>query len=132
MWRLKLGTQQVNLLDRVAPAGERLSADVEGLTIVRGQGNAGYLLVSSQGSNRYSVYDRLGEKYFGSFQISLGNDLVTDSDGADVVTGNLGGRFSQGLLVVQDGDAGGQEDVTNFKLVSWGDVKQALKLPALR
>ena len=132
VWRLKLGTQQVNLLDRVAPAGERLSADVEGLTIVRGQGNAGYLLVSSQGSNRYSVYDRLGEKYFGSFQISLGNDLVTDSDGADVVTSNLGGRFSQGLLVVQDGDAGGQEDVTNFKLVSWGDVTQALKLPALR
>ncbi|RTR25205.1 phytase [Deinococcus radiophilus] len=131
IWRLKLGTLQATLLDRVAPAGERLTADVEGLTIVRGKGTSGFLLVSSQGSNRYSVYDRLGERYYGSFQISLGDDLVTDSDGADVVTTNLGGRFAEGLLVVQDGDAGGQEDVTNFKLVSWGEVARALNLPPL-
>ena len=119
-------------MDRVAPVGERLTADVEGLTIVRGQGQAGYLLVSSQGSNRYSVYDRQGQRYYGSFQISLGDDLVTDSDGADVTPINLGDAFSEGLLVVQDGDAGGQEGATNFKLVSWGTVAQALQLPSLK
>ena len=53
-------------------------------------------------------------------------------DGADITTANLGGRFAQGLLVVQDGDAGGVEKATNFKLVAWEDVMRALNLPALR
>lgn len=132
VWRLNLVTREAHLIDQVTPVGQHLSTDVEGLTIARGKNGSGYLLVSSQGTDRYAVYDRRGECYYGAFQISKGSDLVTDSDGADITTANLGGRFAQGLLVVQDGDAGGIEKATNFKLVAWEDVMRALNLPALR
>ncbi|MDO4264068.1 MAG: phytase, partial [Deinococcus sp.] len=129
VWRWDLDGRRSVLLDQVAPLAPRLQADVEGLTLVRGRAGRGYLLVSSQGSNAYAVYSRDGKQYFGSFQVAAGSDLVQDSDGADVVLSPLGSDYPGGLLVVQDGEAGGVEGQTNFKLVSWADVERALKLP---
>lgn len=132
VWRWDLDGRRSVLLDQVAPLAPRLHADVEGLTLVRGSGGRGYLLVSSQGSNAYAVYSRDGKRYFGSFQVTAGSDLVQDSDGADAVLTPLGSDYPGGLLVVQDGEAGGAEGQTNFKLVSWADVERALNLPDVR
>jgi len=53
-----------------------------------------------------------------------------------VVNANLGGKFDQGVLIMQDGDnqppAGSTLNTsrasTNFKYVSWRDVASKLKL----
>jgi len=37
-----------------------LTADVEGMAIYRGANGAGYLIVSSQGSSEFMVYERTG------------------------------------------------------------------------
>jgi 3-phytase len=53
-----------------------------------------------------------------------------------VVNVNLGGEFTQGLLVVHDGgnipevrdEEGEERDNTNFKFVRWADVAHAMGL----
>lgn len=121
------GTEET-LVDAVG--GGHLFADVEGMTIYETGPTTGYLLVSSQGSDTYVVYDRVAPNaYITSFRIGAGAiDAATDSDGIDVVEQSLGGRFASGLFVAQDDH---NEDFTvNFKLVPWGDIARAVA-PAL-
>jgi 3-phytase len=99
-------------------SGGNLVADVEGITIAYGANGTGYLIVSSQGNNTYAVYRREGNnEYVKTFQIvaAKGIDEVSDTDGIDVSTVNLGHSFPRGVFVAQDGqnDNGNQ----NFKLV---------------
>ncbi len=110
-----------------------LTADVEGLTIYKSGPGTGYLLVSSQGSDEFLVYDRETLEHIGNFAIGDGVvDSVEESDGMHVVNVNLGGEFTQGLLVAQDGgntpdvldEEGEERDNTNFKFVRWADVAQ--------
>jgi 3-phytase len=104
--------------------GGHLTADVEGLAIAYdgGEGDGGYLVASSQGDNSFALYRREGSNdYVGSFAIGDGEvDGVEETDGLDVTSADLGGRFSGGLLVVQDGSNGGANQ--NYKLVAWDDV----------
>jgi 3-phytase len=117
--------------DDCVPAGEdpgfggrHLSADVEGLTVAGDR-----LLVSSQGDDTFAAYTT-GRRnaYIGSFGITLGDDRVQESDGAEVVLGYLGPAFPRGLLVTQDGEASGpgvdpdRDDPTNFKFSRWDRV----------
>jgi 3-phytase len=107
------------LVDLTAPAG-RLVADVEGLTLFRGEGGAGYLIASSQGNHTFNVYRREGRnEYVGSFRVVAGNgiDGTEETDGIDVCGADLGPGFEWGVFVAQDGlnDDGNQ----NFKLVPW-------------
>lgn len=106
-------------------SGGHLTKDVEGIAIYYTSGGSGYLIVSSQGSNDYAVYERGGEnRYLTRFSIAPGAvDGVTDTDGIDVTSFNLGGAFSEGLFVAQDGknDSGNQ----NFKLVPWGMIARS-------
>ncbi|MEU6153901.1 phytase [Actinosynnema sp. NPDC047251] len=103
--------------------GRHLTADAEGLTV-----GDGYLLASSQGDSRFVAYERTGRnRYAGTFTVGAGrgNDSVEHSDGAQVVTADLGGEFRRGLLVVHDGErrpASGDLPTTGFSYVSWGDV----------
>lgn len=118
--------------------GTRLSADVEGLTLLEESDGDGYLLASSQGDNTFVAYDReIGDRneYEGGFRVTAassgagGPDGSEECDGAAVLNQPLGSRYPDGLLVVQDGhDAPGDGDraATNFKFVDLGDVKDAL------
>jgi len=105
-------------VDRARPGGS-LVADVEGLTIAYGSNGKGYLIASSQGNSTYAIYRREGDNtYVKSFRIVAGSiDQVTETDGIDVTTANLGPRFPHGVFIAQDGadDKGKQ----NFKLVPW-------------
>lgn len=99
-------------------AGGRLTVDVEGIAIAKSGPKKGFLIVSSQGNNTYVVFRREGaNEYVRTVRVVDGNgiDGTTDTDGIDVTTANLGGKFRHGLLVVQDGfnDKGFQ----NFKYV---------------
>jgi 3-phytase len=111
--------------------------DLEGLTLYdRGKGQ-GYLLASSQGASEFVVYDRASGAYLGKF--SIAEDVIDGSeqcDGAHVVSNDLGGEFSGGLLVVHDGENtpevrdqnGVVRDNTNFKYVPWSDIAKRLGL----
>jgi 3-phytase len=112
-------------IDTTKRGSGHLTKDVEGVTIYHTSGGAGYLIVSSQGSNDYAVYERGGEnRYLTRFSIASGAiDAVTDTDGIEVTSFNLGGPFAEGLFVAQDGDndSGNQ----NFKLVPWGVIARS-------
>ncbi|MFE1299310.1 phytase [Streptomyces sp. NPDC058731] len=115
--------------------GKRLTADVEGLTLVSEPGGDGYLLASSQGDDTFAAYDREvaeDNEYEGGFRVTPASATLDGSeecDGADALNQPLGRRFPHGLLVVQDGhDAPGDGDraATNFKFVDLGEVLDAL------
>jgi 3-phytase len=106
--------------------GKRISADVEGLTIYDAGRGRGYLLVSSQGDDRFLAYDRRTTRFLRRFEVteSPATDGVEHSDGAAVVSVPLGRGLPAGLLVVHDGQetpAQGRES-TNFKFVDWREV----------
>jgi len=109
-----------------------LSADAEGVALVDEGSGAGYLIVSSQGSHSYNVYDRASPHAFrGAFVVADGTvDGTGETDGLDVTAANLGPAFPGGLLAIQDGFDGKTKANQNFKLVPWPTVREALKLPA--
>lgn len=107
-----------------------LKADIEGMTIYYQRDGTGYLIISSQGSSTFSVYTREGgNRYLGSFRIgsTTEGDSVSATDGVDVTSANLGASFPKGLLVAHDGVNAGAR-TTNFKLVSWMEVENSLRL----
>ena len=125
--------------DKRAPvdsvAAGHLTADSEGIALVDEGNGAGYVIVSSQGSNSYNAYDRAAPYAFrGAFVIADGAiDGVAETDGLDVTAANLGPTFPGGLLVAQDGFNTDGKDAKksnqNFKLVPWPAIREALKLP---
>ena len=112
--------------------GTVLVADVEGMSLYL-DGDAGYLVVSSQGNYSYAVYDRLPpHSYRGSFVVSDLEDGSLDgageTDGLDITSANLGGDFNSGMLVVQDGINTLPAAPQNFKYIPWQRVAAALGL----
>lgn len=110
-----------------------LEADLEGVEVWAGKGGKGFIVVSNQGADNYAVYRREGNNAFvGIFHIVAdpehGLDGVSETDGLDVVSANLGPKFPEGLLVVQDGRNLSPRERQNFKYVSWRDVAKALGL----
>ena len=116
----------------------QLQADVEGLTLYRAKNGGGYLLASSQGNNTVAVYDRAGDnQYRGSFTVGAGKvDAVNETDGMMVINNQLPAPFSEGLVVMQDGEnlnpqsntGGPDRESSNFKYISWGDIAKQLDL----
>jgi 3-phytase len=94
------GTAAVQI-DTTGPGGH-LVADVEGLNLVRTSRRQGYLIASSQGNNSFAVYDRATGRFVKSFHVRGGSDeLITEIDGMDATTSNLGTAFPRGVFVVQ-------------------------------
>jgi len=110
-----------------------ITDDVEGLTIYYGPGGSGYLLASNQGANSYAVYERSGDNEFlGIFHVvadePTGVDGVSETDGLDATSANLGPDFPNGLFVVQDGRNITPAERQNFKLVPWERIAEAMNL----
>jgi 3-phytase len=120
--------------------GDRLSADVEGLTLLQEPDGDGYLLASSQGDDTFALYDREvseDNEYEGGFRVGAASttlDGAQECDGAAVLNAPLGSRYPNGLLVVQDGHEtpevpeGGTRTATGFKFVDLDDVVDAAGL----
>ncbi|MFH8882857.1 phytase [Streptomyces californicus] len=111
--------------------GTRLTADVEGLTLVEESDGDGYLLASSQGDNTFVAYDRERDEdneYENAFRIAAASDTLDGAevcDGAAALNAPLGNRYPNGLLVVQDGQetpADGDREATGFTFVDLGEV----------
>lgn len=116
-----------SLVAVVAPHG-KLSPDVEGLALALGPNGSGYLVVSSQGMDRFDVFERTGTNaYVGSFRLtsSGGIDETTHTDGICLAAVPLGPAFPGGVFVAQD-DAtpGGRQ---NFKIASWQEIERSIR-----
>lgn len=133
IWKLDLKDAEAvpEIVDTIE-AGNGLVADVEGLSLWVGEGDAGYLVASAQAADRYVVYDRAAPHAVrGVFSVTASEDgsvdAVSHTDGLDVTSAALPG-FPKGILVVQD-DANPVPEVNqNFKLVDWQAVDAALGL----
>ncbi|MGC9437837.1 phytase [Streptomyces sp. WG5] len=115
--------------------GEHVSADVEGLTLLKQDEGDGYLLASSQGDDTFVAYDRERSddyEHEGGFRVTAASEALDGSeecDGADVLAEPLGATYPNGLLVVQDGHMApedGDREATGFKFVDLADVLDAL------
>ena len=99
--------------------GGHLVRDVEGVAIAKTSATGGYIFVSNQGADTYSVFTREAPySYVKTFKVERGAacvDNVTGSDGIEVNTANLGPAFPHGVFVTQDDFNEGENQ--NFKLV---------------
>ncbi|UZM15812.1 phytase [Pseudomonas kielensis] len=133
VWAVDARADQPAQLTSVIKVGPQLHADVEGLALYQSP-SRDYLVISSQGNDSYLVLD--AEPPFasrGAFRVGLnaaaGIDGASETDGLEVTAVNLGGAWSKGMLVVQDGRKRMPEQTQNFKFVPWAEVTQALQLP---
>jgi 3-phytase len=114
---------------RVINLSDALVADVEGMDVYR-NAQTGYLVVSSQGSDSYAVFD-LDNDYalIGAFRIvanlAAGVDGVSETDGLAVTSAALPG-YPAGIVVVQDGRNRMPDAPQNFKIVDWRALEAVL------
>lgn len=107
-----------------------LRADVEGLALYIKENGQGYLVASSQGNNRYTVYDRRSDNAFikrfsvtdNGMSGSMYIDSVQETDGLALTSVALGPNFPNGMLVVQDGINEPTGSNQNFKIIDWRDI----------
>ncbi|WP_448693785.1 phytase [Pseudomonas rhizophila] len=133
VWAVDARADRPATLDNVIKVGPQLHADVEGIALYQGAGHD-YLVISSQGNDSYVLLD--AEPPYavrGAFRVGLngaaGIDGASETDGLEVTSANLGGPWSDGMLVVQDGRKRMPEQTQNFKFVPWNEVAKALRLP---
>ena len=136
VWVFHAGADQGVAAEQVIAKGENLEADIEGLSLYR-RGDQEYLVISSQGNNSYVLVDAQPPyAYRGRFRIGMdpeaGIDGASETDGLAVTSADLGGAFSDGLLVVQDGRNRLPDAPQNFKLVPWHAIDATLGLSESR
>lgn len=132
VWVMSADSSHVVAPRLIAKVGAQLVADVEGMGLFKGRFK-NYLLVSSQGDHSYLVLEaKAPYRVAGKFRIGINLpqriDAVSETDGLDVTSASLGGVYSSGALIVQDGYKRMPEAAQNFKLVPWSDIAQALNL----
>lgn len=112
----------------VAPIDNQyLVADVEGLALVTDGADGGWLIASSQGDNAFAVFRLPDMVPLGRFRIAAGQyGSVEETDGIELIAGDFGSQFPEGLFVAQDGR--NEPEAQNFKLVSWQAIRNALGL----
>ena len=114
-----------------AADGKQLVADVEGLALIQ-TGGRSLLVASSQGDNAYAVFavpvDATAPlPMLGRFRIAAGKyGATSETDGIELMLGDFGSDYPEGLFVAQDGD--NAPAAQNFKLVGWREIRMALGL----
>lgn len=132
VWTLDARGDVPAALEKVIGVGGPLHDDVEGLALYQGE-KANYLVVSSQGNDSYLVLDAQAPYAVrGAFRVGLnaerGIDGASETDGLEVSSANLGGIWSRGMLVVQDGRKRMPEGPQNYKYLPWTAIAEALGL----
>jgi 3-phytase len=132
VWTLGTAEDASTQLQKVVGIDGLVKDDIEGLAFYQDKEHP-YLVISSQGNDSYVVLD--GEPPYavrGAFRIGLNAekaiDGVSETDGLEVTSSDLGGLWNQGLLVVQDGRKRMPENNQNYKYVPWIAVAEALGL----
>ncbi len=135
LWRLSAepeGSTAMTGVERVVD-NPALRDDMEGVGLYDLGDGRGYLISSSQGNNTYAVYRREGDHaYLGSFAVIAdavrGIDGVSETDGLEVSSADLGPGFEYGAMIAQDGRNVLPGERQNYKYVSWQAIAEALNL----
>lgn len=119
-------------VDRVAD-NPAIKDDLEGMGLYDLGNGRGYIIVSSQGNDTYAVYRREGQReYLGSFAVAgdpaRGIDGISETDGLEVSSANLGPGYEHGAMVAQDGRNVMPVQNQNYKIVPWKAIAEALGL----
>lgn len=119
-------------VDRVE-ANPAIKDDLEGMGLYDLGDGRGYIVVSSQGNDTYAVYRREGNReYLGSFAVAgdpaRGIDGISETDGLDVSSADLGPGLEHGAMVAQDGRNVMPVQNQNYKIVPWRAIADALGL----
>ena len=139
LWRLSAEPDGGPAMTMVARITENpaLKDDMEGVGLYDLGDGRGYLVASSQGNDSYAVFRREGDQaYLGSFIVvadgQRGIDGVSETDGLDVTSRNLGPGFEHGAMIAQDGRNVLPGENQNFKYVPWTSIADALGLELRR
>jgi len=132
VWVKDLNPKTQLPMQQVIAVGDVMHADIEGMGLYQGKDKS-YLVVSSQGNDSFVVLDAAAPyRVRGVFRIGIntekGIDAVSETDGLEVSSKNFGGKWKQGIVVVQDGRKRMPEANQNFKYVPWEKIAQALHL----
>lgn len=132
VWVKDLNPKTQLPIQQVIAVGDVMRDDIEGMGLYLGKDKS-YLVVSSQGNDSFVVLDAAAPYAVrGVFRVGIntekGIDAVSETDGLDVSSQNFGGKWKQGILVVQDGRKRMPETNQNFKYVPWEKIAQALHL----
>src|SRR3546814_2402666 len=105
--------------------------DLEGMGIYHLGEGRGYIVASSQGNDTYAVYRLEGEQeYLGSFAVvadpARGIDGISETDGLEVPSRNLGPGFEHGAMIAPDGRNVMPVENQNYKYVPWDAIAGAL------
>ena len=133
VWAVDARPDQPATLTSVIRVGEQVHDDIEGMGLYQTEKD-NYLVISSQGNDSYVVVDAEPPYALrGAFRVGVnaaaGIDGASETDGLEVTSANLGGPWSKGMLVVQDGRKRMPEQAQNFKYIPWSEVAKALRLP---
>ncbi len=77
--------------------GDYFYEDIEGIAIANTGDGTGYILVSDQQKGQFNIFDRKDNSFVKAVNLS-----TVETDGCDVVTANLGDKFSKGLFVAMN------------------------------
>ena len=135
LWRLSAkpdGGNEKTIVERIAD-NPAVKDDYEGVGIYDLGDGRGYIVVSSQGNDTYAVYRREGkQEYLGSFAVVAdpvrGIDGISETDGLEVTSRNLGPGFEHGAMIAQDGRNVMPVENQNYKYVPWKSIAEALGL----
>jgi 3-phytase len=135
MWRMSAspdGGNDRTAVQRIAD-NPAVKDDLEGVGIYHLGNGRGYIVASSQGNDSYAVYRLEGDQaYIGSFAVVadpvLGIDGISETDGLEVTSANLGPGFEHGAMIAQDGRNVMPTENQNYKYVPWQSIARALKL----
>ena len=135
LWRLSAkpdGGNEKTIVERIAD-NPAVKDDYEGLGIYDLGDGRGYLVVSSQGNDTYAVYRREGkQEYLGSFAVVAdplrGIDGISETDGLEITSRNLGPGFEHGAMIAQDGRNVMPVENQNYTYVPWESIARALGL----
>ena len=133
VWAVDARPDQPAALTSVIKVGGPVHDDIEGMGLYQTEKD-NYLVISSQGNDSYVVVDAEPPYALrGAFRVGVnaaaGIDGASETDGLEVTSANLGGPWSKGMLVVQDGRKRMPEQAQNFKYIPWTEVAKALHLP---
>ncbi|WP_324708048.1 phytase [Pseudomonas fragi] len=133
VWAVDARSDQPATLTSVIKVGGPVHDDIEGMGLYQTEKD-NYLVISSQGNDSYVVVDAEPPYALrGAFRVGVnaaaGIDGASETDGLEVTAANLGGAWSKGMLVVQDGRKRMPEQAQNFKYIPWSEVAKALRLP---
>ena len=110
-----------------------IGGDPEGVAIYKTSDTEGYVILSSQGDNKYNVYNRQKPyQFISSFTVddsSRGIDGTSHTDGISVSSYNFGGKYTKGMMIAQDDENLDGEELKNqnFKIIPFKQVLKALK-----